>query len=204
MTDTQGTCGSYDITALPNLVSIPLIKPKQTDPNNLNYFSEKEGWELGYDDQMTSACVAEGTWDFDETFHDAADKQQLSRHVKQTVEHIDLFSSAIILQTCQPILTALNANKNHQHVLLFARKLDYHLHTKFFTGNWSNNPLQNPINQLKVDRSLPFFLEKIITRHLNSRITNQALKSGCFCFCKKIQKKKVCNLFSQRCPCTKA
>ena len=118
--------------------------------------------------------------------------------------YIDLFSSATILQTCQPILTTLNANKNDQHVLLFARKLDYHLHTKFFTGNWSNNPLQNPINQLKVDRSLPFFLEKIITRHLNSRITNQALKSGCFCFCKKIQKKKVCNLFSQRCPCTKA
>ena len=84
MTDTQGTCGSYDMTALPNLVSIPLIKPKQTAPDNLNYFSEKEGWELGYDDQMTPACVAEGTWDFDETFHDAADKQQLARHVKQT------------------------------------------------------------------------------------------------------------------------
>ncbi|CAH3039196.1 unnamed protein product, partial [Porites lobata] len=50
MTDTQGTCGSYDMTALPNLVSIPLIKPKQTAPDNLNYFSEKEGWELGYDD----------------------------------------------------------------------------------------------------------------------------------------------------------
>ena len=67
MKDTQGTCGSYDMTALPNLVSIPLLKPKQTAPDNLNYFSEKEGWELGYDDQMTSACVAEGTWDFDET-----------------------------------------------------------------------------------------------------------------------------------------
>ena len=93
MKDTQGTCGSYDMTALPNLVSIPLIKPKQTAPDNLNYFSEKEGWELGYDDQMTSACVAEGTWDFvDETFHDSADKQQLSRHVKQTVEHILIFS----------------------------------------------------------------------------------------------------------------
>ena len=132
MTDTQGTCGSYDMTALPNLFSIPLIKPKQTAPDNLNYISEKEGRELGYDDQMTSACVPEGTWDFDETFHGAADKQQLSRHAKQTVEHINLFSSATILQTCQPILTALNANKNHQHVLLFARKLYYHLYTKFF------------------------------------------------------------------------
>ena len=49
------------MTALPNLVSIPLIKPKQTAPDNVNYFSEKEGWKLGYDDQMTSACVAEGT-----------------------------------------------------------------------------------------------------------------------------------------------
>ena len=67
-----------------------------------------------------------------------------------------LFSSATILQTCQPILT----NKNHQHVLLFARKLDYHLHTKFFTGNWSNNSLQKAINQLKVDRKRPFYGKK--------------------------------------------
>ena len=61
MKDTQGTCGSYDMKALPNLVSIPRIKPKQTAPDNVNYFSEKEGWKLGYDDRMTSACVAEGT-----------------------------------------------------------------------------------------------------------------------------------------------
>ena len=83
-------------------------------------------------------------------------------------------------------MTALNANKNHQHVLLFARKLDYHLHTKFFTGNWSNNSLQ----KAKVDRKRPFLWKKNITKHLNSRITNQALKSGSFCFCKKIHKKR--------------
>ena len=104
--------------------------------------------------------------------------------IKQTVEHIDLFSAATILQICQPILTALNANKNHQHVLLFARKLDYHLRTKFFTGNWSNNSLQKAINQLKGDRTLSFFFcKKLLQKHLNSRITNQALESGSFCFC---------------------
>ena len=80
--------------------------------------------------------------------------------IKQTVEHIDLFSAATIPQICQPILTALNANKNHQHVLLFARKLDYNLRTKFFTGNWSNNSLQKDINQLKGDRTLSFFFAK--------------------------------------------
>ena len=157
MTDTQGTCGSYNMTALLNLVSFTLTKPKQTAPDNLNYFSEEEGWELCYDDQITSACVAEGTWNFDETFHDAADKQQLSRHVKQTIDHIDLFSPATILQTCQPVLTALHSNKNHQHVLLFGRKLDYHLRTKLFTGNCSNNPLQKAINQLKVGKTISFF-----------------------------------------------
>ena len=191
MTDTQGTCGSYDMTALPNLVSIPLIKPKQTAPDNLNYFSEKEGWELGYDDQMTSACVAEGTWDFvDETFHDSADKQQLSRPVKKTVERIDLFSSATILQTCQPILTALNANKNHQHVLLFARKLDYHLHTKFFTGSWSNNFLQKAINQLKVDKKLPFVWKKLLQNILipesEIKLSSQVLSA----FVRKFRKRR--------------
>ena len=134
---------------------------------------------------MTSACVAEGTWDFDETFHDAADKQQLSRHVKQTVEHIDLFSSATILQTCQPTcITLLQGN------------LTTICRLSFFTGNWSSNSLQKAINQLKVDRTLSFFWKKIITKHLNSRITNRALKSGSFCFCTKIYKKKVCYLFS--------
>ena len=37
------------------------------------------------------------------------------------------------------------------------KELDYHLHTKFFTGNWSNNSLQKAINQLKVDRKRPFY-----------------------------------------------
>ena len=86
MKDTQGTCGSYDMTALPNLVSLPLSKPKQMSPDSTTYFSEKEGWELYDDELFTSGSVTEGTWDFDENFHDAADKQQLSRHVKQPVE----------------------------------------------------------------------------------------------------------------------
>ena len=168
MTDTQGTCGSYDMTALPNLVSIPLIKPKQTAPDNLNYFSEKEGWELGYDDQMTPACVAEGTWDFDKTFHDAADKQQLSRHVKQTVEHIDLFSSAIILQTCQPILTALNANKNHQHVLLFQGNLTTICVLSFLQEIGVTIPFKKPSINSRLTEHFLFFLKKILQNILTA------------------------------------
>ena len=37
MMDTQGKCGSIDMSP-PNLVSLPLTKPKQTAPDNLNYF----------------------------------------------------------------------------------------------------------------------------------------------------------------------
>ena len=97
MKDAQGTCGSYDLTALPNLVSLPLSKPKRTFPDSLNHFSEKEGWELC--DQEFS----EGTWDFDENFHDAADKQQhldmlskllnilISFHLLQSYKHVNLY-----------------------------------------------------------------------------------------------------------------
>ena len=123
-------------------------------PDNLNYFSEKEGWELGYDDQMTSACVAEGTL-MRPSMMLLTNNNYLD--VSSKLLNILIVSSATILQTCQPILTALNANKNPQHVLLFARKLNYHLHTKVFTGSWSNNSLQKAINQLKVDRKRPFF-----------------------------------------------
>ena len=66
-------------------------------------------------------------WEFDENFHDAAEKMQISRHVKQTVEYIDLFSPTTVLQTFQPLLTALHASENHRHVALFARKLDFFL-----------------------------------------------------------------------------
>ena len=60
----------------------------------------------------------------------------------------------------------LHANENHNHVLLFARQLDYHLRTKFFTGNWSNNSLQEAINKLKVDRELSFYWEKLLQKVL--------------------------------------
>lgn len=43
MKDTQGTCGSYDMTALSNLASLPLSKPKQMSPDSTTYFSEKDG-----------------------------------------------------------------------------------------------------------------------------------------------------------------
>ena len=84
MKDTQGTCGSYDMTALSNLVSLPLSEAKQMSPDSTTYFSEKEGWELYDDELFTSGSVTEGTWDFDENFHDVADKQQLSQYVKSS------------------------------------------------------------------------------------------------------------------------
>ena len=45
MKDLKGTCGSYDWAALPNLVSLPLPKPKLTCEKT-NTFTEKDGWEL--------------------------------------------------------------------------------------------------------------------------------------------------------------
>ena len=136
MKDLQGTCGSYDLTALPNLVSPPLSKPKLTSRENTKHFTEKEGWELCAG-LLASDSIIEETWEFNQDFHDAADKLQLSRHVKQTVECMDLFSPTTILQTSQPILTA-HAKENHQHVPLFARRLDSYLRTNLFTGNWSS------------------------------------------------------------------
>lgn len=110
MKELQGNFGSYDLAALPNLVSLPLSKEKLSSGKNPKLFIEKEGWELcAYN--LSSESVIHERWEFDETFHNAADKQQLSRHVKQTVEYIDLFSPTTILRTSQPTLTALHAKK---------------------------------------------------------------------------------------------
>ena len=87
-------------------------------------------------------------------------------------------------------MTALNANKNHQHVLLFARKLDYHLHTKFFTGNWSNNSLQKAINQLKVDRKRPFLWKKLLQTILIPESQIKLLSQVLSAFVRKFTKRR--------------
>ena len=66
-------------------------------PDRPTYFSEKEGWELYDDELFTSGSVTEGTWDFDENFHDAADKQQLSWYVKSS-KPLNILMSFALLQ----------------------------------------------------------------------------------------------------------
>lgn len=84
--DPQGNFGSYDLTALPNLVSLPLSKEELLSGKKTKLFIEKVGWELCAH-KLSSDSVIHERWEFDETFHNATDKQQLSRHVKQTVEY---------------------------------------------------------------------------------------------------------------------
>ena len=116
--DLQSNIGSYDLAALPNLVYIPLSKQKLSSVKTTKNFSEKVGWELCAHQVSTDSNIEE-RWGFDETFHNVADKQQLLRHVKQTVEYIDLFSPTTIIRTSQPILTALYARENHHRVTIF-------------------------------------------------------------------------------------
>jgi len=58
-------------------------------------------------------------------------------------------------------------------VLLFSRKLDYHLRTKFFTGNWSPASLQEALTKLKGDSPLCFYWRELMQQlHIsNSLIT---------------------------------
>ena len=163
MKDLQGNLGSYDLTALPNLVSLPLSKQKPSSGENTTVFSEKEGWE-SFAHKLDSDSVINDRWEFDETFHNAADKQQLSRHVKQTVEYIALFSPTTLLRTSQPTLTAFHAKENHPHVLLFARKLDYFIRSSFFTGNWSPTSLQKTIKKLKEENALCFYWKELLQK----------------------------------------
>lgn len=179
MKELQGNFGSYDLTALPNLVSLPLSKEKLSSGKNTKLFIEKEGWELCAHN-LSSESVIHERWEFDETFHNAADKQQLSRHVKQTVEYIDLFSPTTILRTSQPTLTALNAKQNHHHVLLFARKLDF-LRSSFFSGKWSPTSLQEAIERLKVENA--FLLERAITKLTCFKFSHHFIMSSSLYIC---------------------
>lgn len=150
----------------------------------IHLFIEKEGWELCVHN-LSSESVIHERWEFDETFHNAADKQQLSRHVKQTVEYIDLFSPTTILRTSQPTLTALDAKQNHHHVLLFARKLDFFLRSSFFSGKWSPRELQEAIERLKVENALSLYWRELLQ---NVHVSNSHITSSFEVLCTFVRK----------------
>ena len=128
------------------------------------------------------------------TFQNAVDKQQLLRHVKQTVEYIDLvFTNHNILRTLQPILTALHTKESQHHVLFFlAVKLDYHPRTNFFTGNWSPNLLQEAPETLKGENAFCFYWQELSKK---LHISNCQISLSCdvlSAFLQNIYKRKVC------------
>lgn len=94
-------------------------------------------------------------------------------------------------------MTALNANKNHQDVLLFQGNLTTICVLSFFTGNWSNDSLQKAINQLKVDRTLSFFwkklLQNILTPESQIKLSSQVLSP----FVRKFTKRRCVTYFAR-------
>lgn len=173
MKDLTGTCGSYDIASLPNAVSIPLTKHNN---KSKQAFSEKEGWDLCQTLLTSKSEIVERWLTYDKTFHDNADKQQLSRHVKQTIEYIDLFSPTTIIQTSQPIISGLRASTNHCHLLSFACNLDHHLRTNFFCENWKPNALQLALNSLKEDKALCFYWKSLLC---NTNLSDNLVSISC-------------------------
>lgn len=100
--------------------SLPLSKQKPSSGKNKKLFSEKEGWE-SFAHNLDSDSVINDRWELLKPCHNAVDKQQLSSHVKQSVEYIDLFSPTTLLRISQPTPMALHARENGLHVLLLAR-----------------------------------------------------------------------------------
>ena len=87
-------------------------------------------------------------------------------------------------------MTVLHTSENHQHVLLFARQLDHHLRTEFFTGSWSKVSLQEAINKLKEDSALCRYWRKLLHKLLipesQIRLSSQVLSA----FVRKFAKRR--------------
>ena len=149
--------------------SLPLSKQKPSSGENTTVFSEKEGWE-SFADKLDSDSVINDRWEFDETFHNAADKQQLSRHVKQTVEYIDLFYPTTLLRNSQPTLTALHARESSPCFVICEKT--WLLHKIFFLYRQLVSYLTSESNKKIEGGKCPLFLqERAITKtfhHLKS------------------------------------
>ena len=78
--------------------------------------------------------------------YDHAQKLQLLRHAKQTLEYIDLSTSSTIIQVNQIIVQAMKREVNSTHLLDFISCLDNGLHVNYFQGdNWNENSLTSAL-----------------------------------------------------------
>jgi len=104
--------GSYDPVSTPNAAKIPLLRR-----NKYNLSSEYDS-QCSFDlsdinnPSFLPVTVPQGAYD-------KAQKLQLLRHAKQTLDYIDLSTSSTIIQANQIIVHAMKNEINSQQLLEF-------------------------------------------------------------------------------------
>lgn len=141
--DLHGSIGSYDPVSTPNAMKIPLLrrnKYKHSSEHDSQYSSDLSD-SNNY--SFLPITVSQGTYD-------KAQKLQLLRHAKQTLDYIDLSTSSTIIQANQIIVHAMKNEVNSQQLLEFVSCLDHGLRMHYFKKeSWAENSLTKALVALK-------------------------------------------------------
>lgn len=120
-----------------------------------------------------------------------AQKLQMLRHAKQTLEYIDVSTSSTIIQANQIIVQTMKKEVNAPHLLVFISCLDHGLRKCFFnTDKWSEDSLKTAITALKSDSNLKILWKDMLTKmhvtHTETPLSQKLL----FLFVNKFTKRR--------------
>ena len=181
--DLHESIGSYDPVCIPNAMKIPLLRRntyKCSSESDYQFHSEPSD----SNNSFLPLTVTESTFD-------KAQKQQLLRHSKQTLEYIDLSTSSTIIQANQIIVHAMKSEVNSTHFLHFISCIDHGLRMHYFNKeSWSENSLTKALVALKKDSILMALWNNMLTKMHVTRKDNELACDLLFLFVKKFTKRR--------------
>jgi len=175
--------GSYDPVCMPNAVKIPLLRRnKKKGPSDFE--SQICPESSASNNEFIPLTVTPNTYE-------QAQKLQLLRHAKQTLEYIDLSTSSTLIQVNQIIVQAMKSDVNSQHLLSFISCLDNGLRKYFFNkDSWCENSLKKALVATRKDMNLKHLWKDLLAKMHITHIDNELACDLLFLFVKKFTKRR--------------
>lgn len=182
--DLHGSIGSYDPVSTPNAMNIPLLRRNKYKHSSVHDSQYSSALSDSHNYSFLPITVSQGTYD-------KAQKLQLLRHAKQTLDYIDLSTSSTIIQANQIIVHAMKNEVNSQQLLEFVSCLDHGLRIHYFKKeSWTENSLTKALVALKNDRNLTVLWKNMLSKmHLTS-MDNELVNNLLFLFVTKFTKRR--------------
>ena len=195
--DLHESIGSYDPLCIPNAMKIPLLRRNR---HKNNYDSDPQFClePTNSNNSFIPLTVSQSTFD-------NAQKLQLIRQAKQTLQYIDLSTSSTIIQSNQIIVNAMKNDMNSCHLFNFICCFDQGLRIHHFNmDSWCENSLSKALEAIKMDSNLRVLWSSMLTKMHITHVENTLASDLLFLFVNKFTKERCMDSSGlQRIPCQK-